>query len=608
MDKRSQLLSPEAPTQDLTKFSFCKATARELSVWILGLPKANLGELSRLLFQALNELNRLQINANLRFQLLEILRPEISFLTKQLEKNHLQHAIILDERSRKVANFCQAMQNMQTTVYKHCIKQLAGQRSSLLAYCTHRAIESLYTSLYRCYLLFYPVPAGLWFDLHQLYVSACKNSLQTQRLKDPLLEVLKDQSIEEAYSSALLLGSARINQMRQNDIMLLKQCLPHWCSLTSIQRANAPDSLFVIAPQSDMPPRYKALLNLKENIQLIGFNCKQLTDKLEAWVSQPAEGKNKVSIRIPNNAQPAFIYQLCNAWGDIAKRDFKRVPGTGSLELCLGMTAVHYYLSGQKSFDETLQQQQASRANYKLDNSAPDIWANAIDAQSSGSDLLDEFIEYTPKQKFENTHTKAEQVQARAQVVFPVYTINIINHSPGGYCLEWPSNAPSQLQAGDIIGLKASNESQWTTAVIRWIRQIRDGGAQIGVELLAPNAQPCGVQLIRSGTPSNYLRCLLAPEITAIARPATLITPRVPFQEGSRVNINHLGKETKAVLGKRSVHTASISQYEYAVSLPPRVANSATEPIKNKNPQDTFTFSQNDDVPSENFDSLWKIL
>ena len=186
----------------------------------------------------------------------------------------------------------------------------------------------------------------------------------------------------------------------------------------------------------------------------------------------------------------------------------------------------------------------------------------------------------------------------RSQVVFPVYTINIINHSPGGYCLEWPSNAPSQLQAGDIIGLKASNERQWTTAVIRWIRQIRDGGAQIGVELLAPNAQPCGVQLLRSGTPSNYLRCLLAPEITAIARPATLITPRVPFQEGSRVNINHLGKETKAVLGKRSVHTASISQYEYAVSLPPRVANSATEPIKNKNPQDTFTFSQNDDVPS----------
>ncbi len=608
MDKPNQLLSLQTPTQDLTTLSFCKPTARDLTTWINGLPKANIGELARLLYQSLVELNRLQVSTEIRFQLIEIIRPEVNFITKQLEKNHLLQSVILDERGRKVANLCQALQNMLSTGYKLCISQHQAQtqpqRNNILAYAIQRATQSLYSALARSYQLYYPVPAGLWFDLHQLYVLACKHNIQTAKLKDPLLGDLKEQSIEQAYSCALLLGCARINQMRQRDISLLASTLPHWCHLASLQSVNAATTLFVVAPHSDTPPRYKALLNISKTEVLLGLDTRALASALEEWINLPEGKKHDTKVFIPAGTQPTFIYQLCSAWGDIAKRDFKRTPSSGILELCLGMTAVHYYLAGQVSFDNTLAKPHISKASYSYDNRTPDIWANAFDAQDNDKDpLLDEIINYTPQEQNE-----AELAQEIA-TIYPTYSISIVNQSPGGYCLEWDKDAPSQLQAGDIIGLSSDSCKSWVTAVIRWIRQIRNGGAQIGVELLAPNAQPCGVQLVRPGEESsNYLRGLLVPEIPAISRPASLITPRIPFQEGSRVNINHAGTETKATLGKRSIHTASISQYEYKVSTAVQPKQAASVEIPSAAASTFATVDAKPNKPADDFDSLWKIL
>ena len=44
------------------------------------------------------------------------------------------------------------------------------------------------------------------------------------------------------------------------------------------------------------------------------------------------------------------------------------------------------------------------------------------------------------------------------------------------------------------------NPSQgWSVAIVRWIRQVRGGGTQMGIELIAPHARPCGLQLLRKG-------------------------------------------------------------------------------------------------------------
>ena len=106
-------------------------------------------------------------------------------------------------------------------------------------------------------------------------------------------------------------------------------------------------------------------------------------------------------------------------------------------------------------------------------------------------------------------------------------------------------------------------------------------------------------QLLRKGEQSSqYLRALLLPEISAISRPASLITPRLPFQESHKVVINLSGDETRAILSRKQTSTASFSQFEYRV-LGEANTSSGTSVTAAKDPGKSG---------DEDFDSLWKSL
>jgi len=182
---------------------------------------------------------------------------------------------------------------------------------------------------------------------------------------------------------------------------------------------------------------------------------------------------------------------------------------------------------------------------------------------------------------------------------YPIHSLPIVNHSPGGFCLTWPKDVPKQLQAGELLGVQEANEQDWSLAVVRWIRQVRGGGTQMGIELIAPHCTPCAAKLIRkTGEPSQYLRALLLPEVTAIDRPATIITPRLPFQVNSKISILQGGKAERAHLNNRVTATGSFSQFEYHLIEQPR-----EEKPQSETEGASLTVAVEDD-----FDSLWKSL
>ncbi|MBP8171410.1 MAG: molecular chaperone, partial [Pseudomonas sp.] len=225
------------------------------------------------------------------------------------------------------------------------------------------------------------------------------------------------------------------------------------------------------------------------------------------------------------------------------------------------------------------------------------VWGSAFDAQRITHwepGLPMEEIEYQ-----KSARDAQHEASAAEPELYPTFTLPIVNHSPGGYCLAWPKEVPGQLQAGEILGLQDSPNQAWSVAVVRWIRQVRGGGTQMGIELVAPHAQPCGLQLMRkSEQSSQFLRALLLPAIAAISRPASLITPRLPFQEGNKVLINLHGVEQRAVLSRKQASTGSFSQFQYR-----NVELSSSPPGK------PVTAAQaGGPGGEEDFDSLWKSL
>src|SRR5690606_2917914 len=115
-----------------------------------------------------------------------------------------------------------------------------------------------------------------------------------------------------------------------SDIVLVASLIPYRAHMTDLLDAESNEAIVVIAPQSDNPPRYKALLNLKNTSGLIGFDSKEIAGELNQWLKNPQDRKPGEILNIPANTQPNVIAALPSAWRDIAKRDFKRTPGTGT--------------------------------------------------------------------------------------------------------------------------------------------------------------------------------------------------------------------------------------------------------------------------------------
>ncbi|VVN07522.1 hypothetical protein PS624_03652 [Pseudomonas fluorescens] len=583
----SQTISPpslQAPTPSQTRLSFCEASPRDLKRWIADLPKANIGETARLLYQGLGELNQLLTPSDNRLNLLELLRPEVYFVCQHLERHFLHQAIMLDERSRKISNLCQALQSHLAIGYKQIVLRIAPKyskdRAALVSMALQRAAHALKGQLLRATQLYSSPPEQLWFELHQLYRSAAELQLQHRRVRDDLASLTTELSLEQTYIAALLLGSARCNQLRQNQIARLAEVLEPWSALLKLHPASPDAGLLAISAELDAGPRYRSMFRREQQRGLLGFDPQPLVNAIEAHLQHQ---DTSTPLPVPAGLSFDTLQHLHATWGQTAERSFQRTVGQGHLTVCVGMSALHFYLGGERSFSDLLKHPGARSANFSraVAKGEKDSWSQAFDAapQSQSEEFL-------PYEEIQYDHLLEDESHTDSTPHYPTYALPVINHSPGGYCLAWPNEVPAELQAGEMLGIQDSVSQGWSIAVIRWIRQVRGGGTQMGIELVAPHAQPCGLQLVRSRDDhSQYLRGLLLPEISAIDVPATLLAPRLPFQEGSKVLINTQGEEHRAGLDRRVASTHSFNQFAYR----------SLEAAQNGGSE-------------EDFDSLWKSL
>jgi hypothetical protein len=593
MNETSPHLLLRAPVPAQLRLSFCEATPRDLKRWIANLPKANIGETARQLYQGLSELNQLLTPSDNRLQLLELLRPEVYYVCKHLERHFLHQSIALDERSSKIANLCQALQSHLAIGYKQIVVRITPRfskdRAPLLAQALQRAMHCLNGSLIRATQLYCPVPEGLWLELHQLYRIACSLRLQHLNLRDELASQTQNLSIEQTYVVALLVGAARCNQLRQNQIARLAEVLEPWSKLIKLQPETPADGLFAIAPELDIGPRYRSKFRPGQQERLLGFDPQPLVTAIDAHLEK---NDSESPLPVPAGLSLDTLQHLSAAWGQAVERSFQRTASQGTLTLCVGMSALHFYLGGQRPFSEILKNPGARRAQFTAISPAlreKDQWSHAFDAAPHGTAdtlLPYEEIEYRQLQN-DDSHEASDRH-------FPTYVLPVINHSPGGYCLAWPDAVPAELQAGEMVGIEDTAGAGWSIAVVRWIRQVRGGGTQMGIEQVAPYAEPCGLQLVRTRDDhSHYLRALLLPAISAIDLPATLLAPRLPFQEGHKVLINTNGEERRAGLDRRVSSTNSFNQFAYR----------SLEAARNDNAAESGVAGV-----EEEFDSLWQTL
>ena len=122
--------------------------------------------------------------------------------------------------------------------------------------------------------------------------------------------------------------------------------------------------------------------------------------------------------------------------------------------------------------------------------------------------------------------------------------------SDGGYCLAWDESAAALLQVGDLVCVVSDSDEQaerrLQLMVVRWIRDGRDRGTELGVELIP--GLPGAVQVCAEDEPaSGKLPAVFMPSTSgAQGLAARLIVPRQVYAE-NRPLVLYVGEREVAI-------------------------------------------------------------
>ncbi|MCA6064793.1 GTPase [Thalassolituus marinus] len=605
MESSATPIKLHVPTTPLAQPSFCAGNVESITQWAKELPMANTGEAARQLYMAVRELNQWNTDPLLRFKVLEVVRPYIYSICSLLNKHFLQSSISLNEKQLKVANLTQALQGLLATGYKmvvaHSISRLAptDKPSKVVTLAIHRAISDTNQTILRAFQLYCQPPEHAWLEINQLYLLAEMHKLLRFSVSDRQTRFLSTSTIEDVYARAHLLGTAKPNNLRQQDLAQLYDASELWAEFAELSQADDESALFIINLHRDRPAQYRQHLRDAQKPLFRSLNTAALVQALKLWAANP-NGNHKITV--PGKLSDNLLSHAIQSWGIHWQRSFRRMPTEGQLKLCIGLSATHYYSAGMKEFEglmasikpKTVEGETIDRSvDVGKVNAEEDVWANAFDA--GGARLAENESMNIDAIEFINKHKNKEHEEEEELVVkYPTHNVTLINTSPGGYCVHWEGSVPTSIQAGELLGIQEHGVRHWSIGVIRWIRHLRDQGTQLGIELLAPRAEVGAARLLqKTGSNGPFMRALLLPAIKAIAQPATLLLPRIPFRTGNKVELLYPELQGRHQLTKRLASTSSFSQFQF------RTAGAVTS---------SASVQQATGMPDDDFESIWNKL
>lgn len=139
-----------------------------------------------------------------------------------------------------------------------------------------------------------------------------------------------------------------------------------------------------------------------------------------------------------------------------------------------------------------------------------------------------------------------------------ISSVDVIDSSAGGFCLELDSAAMGYPSVGQILAVRENKSSQWKVCVIRWSRPSAEG-VQVGVELIAPSAYKT---LLRDPyTQAVISPAIYIPGVELVGVPESVVIPaRRNLANGDKVLVRNFGDDKPYLLDKTGLLTGSVKR------------------------------------------------
>lgn len=522
-------LKLSVPAIDPSNSSPPETRPRNVQAWVDALPMTQVFEATRTITRSLAELNRIRLSDEDRLRLMEIIYPSIVVLLEELAHDFAGAALPLPAKAREAAALAREMLVETSYAYKLAILDksakgglFSAKRSSAVP--VGRAISALSDILTTSYRSYNPTPAGVWFEIHQLYRYASQEGL----LDTPPDE--KSDSPHLVYKKALLLALAdpyHLVHDAQDSVQRVIHDNAPGLLLQNYAHEASSQGLFSVNTLSDMPPRPVALQQAeRDRTHDLVLQTQDLVQRIDRLASQ---AENTVRSGAARPKDSGHLRRLSQLWSAPPKRIFRRSATQASVQICFGMKSTHYFVGADSKVREA-----AMPAN---------------------------------EESLLSTMKMAALQLSSSWETFTFSECDLINQSAGGLKLRRDATHAQELSVGEIVGVRQSSFGGQSLGVsvgsVRWVQSDdEEESMEFGVQMLAPKASAVSLVSL-SDANAKMQPALLLPAIPALQQAESLVAAPGTYAEGSPFDIRESGKTRRVRATKLVQQTLRFELFEF---------------------------------------------
>ncbi len=554
---------------------------KAVAEWVDALPMANIGETSRQVFKTIVEFNRIEIPSLSRIKSAELLREPIAYISNNLQKYFYDASFPLTAKNRKIAVLNRELYTELSLAYKNYISAvLSGHAGKvdrkLLIIAMHRALRYLSMMITQSLMIYDPVPADVWREIHQLYAFAESKGMQNQPVRERD-DAGQASSIAQLYKQILLFSISSPYRMRQREIREIMHALDGWCRITRLEpvtNTTTSDCQFITRLASDSPPLHHTLVEPEEEEHCRMLDTHDLVASLQDALANTPDGAVVHEVQ-HSGAQFSrqLLEQLTETLSTAPKREFVRTKLNFELKVAVGINAINSLLSRGR-------EQKVAPTELPTDSEL--AWLtndlNGFQNEANGAGVTqltlegyDVSIEETIVASSIEDDGSVRPFTTSWQTGIPdqqidTYACKTVNESAGGYCINWQGAQAPKVKIGEVIGIQsATNRNQFSIGISRWMKNIPGQGLLLGMQIIAPGSEAIDVHHLKGEEITAHVyKGLLLPEGKDSKQHATLILPTLPFRPGSLISIDDGRDEMKARLSSLLETSGAFSHFSFS--------------------------------------------
>jgi len=585
-DSHMDSLQLNLPARDAAPGKAPDIRPKVLRSWLAELPMAHATDAGQQLLGGLRGINRAFISAPERHAALELLHPTVQKLCATLQRSHRDASFPLPAGHCLMTTLNQQLLEEMANGYKQVITDrlldddtatnlealtLAQVDRTLLS-SLWRAVNYLGALLLECYLIYAPEPEGVWLDLHRLYRFAEQHLLHIYDVDALPDDPPVPSTLAESYKRIVLLSLCNPYHLMPDEAAILFQRFGTWSVAMKVVRlaqAAPPVGSFIVDLDADRPPIYAPPSKVvatpaQARLLDLGAPFTQLEDHINGL---RAALKDKQVRRLPHLIERRdyeLYLRLKRSWEMRGDRRFARSALPSNIVMVTGLSACHFYISGRAEFTPETDEiglrdpDDDSAAAYSRPPPRA-VPAAARSADEPGdADVWQQVYAHAPDQPPRRLPAVRENQRFSANKWLQR------NASEGGMAVYCVNDCKANVRVGELIAYQRHGPAgdAWHLGVIRWLRAPDFASVELGIMMLADEAQAIATRAVRgSGAGGEYARSLLVR--THKREQQTLLAPPTIYDEGTILLVNLGNRLLSVKLTELIESTRTYAQFNY---------------------------------------------